>query len=127
MRQPAAKPPDRPLREREQPFQHAGCVHDVGNEDEQGHGQQQIVVIQAVHGLIDYQADILMAGDHIAEAGGQHRKPHRHAQYRAQQEHAAQNPQCHGYSARSQPGPSKRINRASRRTSTAAMNTTKHA
>ncbi len=78
----ASPPRNRPtagLRQCQQPLEHTAGVHQVGDEDEQRHGEQQIVVVEPVHRLVDDEADILVGRHQIGEAGGEHGEPHRRA------------------------------------------------
>ncbi len=80
---PPRKLPDHGRAEAEQALEHAGRVHHVGDEDEQRHGEQQVVIVEPVHGLVDDQAEVLVADHEIGEAGGEHGQPDRRAEHGA--------------------------------------------
>ena len=71
---PPRKSSDHRRAEGQQPLDHAARVHDVGDEDEQRHRDQQIAVVEPVHRLVDDEADILVGRHQIGEAGRQHRR-----------------------------------------------------
>ncbi len=86
MGEPAAETPDHGLGKSKQAFENPTRIHQIGNEDEERHRQQQIAVVKTVHGLVHDQAEILMARDQVSKPGGQHRKTNRRAQHRCPDE-----------------------------------------
>ena len=77
---------------REQPLDYATHIHDVGDEDEHRHRDQQIAVVEAIHRLIDDESGVLVRGDEIRVAGGEHREPERRAEHRRKRKHTEQDP-----------------------------------
>ena len=72
LRQSTGVAADQGQAEGEQPRGDAARIHQVGDEDEQRHGDQQIRVVQPVHRLIDNQAHILMRREQVGEPAGEH-------------------------------------------------------
>ena len=100
MREPAAEAPDHGLGKAEEALEDAARIHQVGDEDEQRNRQQQIVVVEPVHGLVDHEAEILMGRRQVGEPGRQHRQAHGRAHAGGQKERRGQDPKTEGHMAR---------------------------
>ena len=93
LREPAGQMADHRRAEPQQALDHAAGIHDIGDEDEHRHGDQQIAVVKPVHRLIDDKACVLMRRNQIDEACAQHGKAERRPEHRHEREHAEQDPE----------------------------------
>ncbi len=118
LREAARQMADHGGAEAQQPLDHAARIHHIGDEDEHRHGDEQIAVVEAVHGLVDDQADVLMRRDQIDIACGEHGEAERRAEHSREREHAEQDPQTYGHGA-----PLFRCDRASARRAIVALRT----
>src|SRR6516225_7664796 len=122
-----------PLREHEKPFEDAARVHQIGDEDEHRDGKQQIVVVKAVHGLIDDEAGVLMSRDEVGEPSHEHGEAHGHAHSRCRDEDSGQHPESDGHLCMScgpalrRQGAASAISRHALRATTASRNSAKQA
>ena len=80
LREPAAEAADERVAEAQQPLGHAADVHQLGGEDEQRHGEDDVVGIHAVEELLGGGAHVLAGEEQIEDRAGDHRVADRQAE-----------------------------------------------